>query len=114
MRGFIKIGVVSALAGTMLIAVSDASLGQNLTDADALTKTVDELYGAGKYAEAIPFAQRALAIREKALGPDHPDVAELLDNLGLLYTGQARYADAEPLYKRSLVITEKSIGSHSC
>ena len=29
----------------------------------------------GRYAEAEPLYKRALAIREKALGPDHPDVA---------------------------------------
>ena len=29
----------------------------------------------GRYAEAEPLYKRALAIQEKALGPDHPDVA---------------------------------------
>jgi hypothetical protein len=33
------------------------------------------------YADAIPLAQRALAIREKALGPDHPDVATAMMSL---------------------------------
>ena len=35
--------------------------------------------------------------REKALGPDHPDVARSLNNLAVLYYEQGRYADAEPL-----------------
>ncbi len=35
---------------------------------------------------------RALAIREKALGPEHPDVATSLNNLALLYDDQGRYA----------------------
>jgi C-terminal processing protease CtpA/Prc len=39
---------------------------------------------AGRYSEAIPLVQRALAMREKALGPDHPDVATLLNNLASL------------------------------
>jgi hypothetical protein len=30
---------------------------------------------------AIPLAQRSLAIREKALDPDHPDVAQSLNAL---------------------------------
>lgn len=39
----------------------------------------------GKYEEAEPLFERSLAIREKALGPDHPDVAESLNNwAGLL------------------------------
>ena len=47
---------------------------------------------------------------EKALGPDHPDVATSLNNLALLYDNQGRYADAEPLYKRSLAISRKALG----
>ena len=52
----------------------------------------------------------SLAIAEKALGPDHPDVATILHNLASLYHAQGRYADAEPLYKRSLAIMEKALG----
>jgi hypothetical protein len=35
--------------------------------------------------------KRSLAIYEKALGPDHPDVALGLNNLALLYKTQGRY-----------------------
>ena len=63
----------------------------------------------GRYAEAEPLYKRALAIREKALGPDHPDVAGL-NNLAELYDKQGRYAEAEPLYKRALAIDEKALG----
>ena len=58
----------------------------------------------GLYADAEPLYKRSLAIRDKALGPDHPDVADSINNLAELYRAQARYADAEPLYKRSLAI----------
>ena len=54
--------------------------------------------------------QARLAIGEKALGPDHPDVGIRLNNLAQLYHGQGRYAEAEPLYKRGLAITEKALG----
>ena len=64
----------------------------------------------GRYAEAEPLYKRALAIHEKALGPDHPDVATALNNLAELYRYQGRYAEAEPLYKRSLAIVEKALG----
>ena len=39
----------------------------------------------GQYAKAEPLYQRALGIREKALGPEHPDVARSLNNLAVLY-----------------------------
>ena len=51
-----------------------------------------------------------MAIKEKALGRDHPDVARSLNNLAGLYRDQGRYADAEPLYQRSLAIREKALG----
>ena len=46
----------------------------------------------GKYAKAEPLYQRALAIWEKALGPEHPDVATSLNNLAELYDTQGQYA----------------------
>jgi tetratricopeptide (TPR) repeat protein len=76
----------------------------------ALHKHAIELYNAGRYSDAEPLYKRALAIHEKALGPDHPDVATSLNNLAALYNSQGRYADAEPLLKRSLAIREKVLG----
>jgi len=49
----------------------------------------------GKYADAEPLYKRSLAIREKALGPEHPDVAASLNNLAELYRAQGKYAEAE-------------------
>ena len=64
----------------------------------------------GRYAEALPALQQSLALREKALGPEHPDVATDLNNLAALYHAQGAYAKAEPLYQRSLKIWEKALG----
>jgi tetratricopeptide (TPR) repeat protein len=42
------------------------------------------LYDAqGRYAEAEPLYRRAVAIAEKALGPDHPRVGTALNNLAM-------------------------------
>jgi tetratricopeptide (TPR) repeat protein len=94
----------------LLLALPSTGLSQSVKDAGALQRKANELYDAGKYAQALPLAQRALSIREKALGPNHPDVAGSLNSLALLYQDQGRYADAEPLYKRSLAIYEKAFG----
>ncbi len=64
----------------------------------------------GKYAEAEPLYRRSLEIKEKVLGPDHPDVAISLNNLAALYEKQGKYVEAEPLHKRSLEIREKALG----
>jgi len=59
------------------------------------------------------LAKKALAIREKLLDPEHPDVAESLNRLGVIYSGQGRYIEAERLYKRALAILEKALGSEN-
>ena len=64
----------------------------------------------GSYAEAEPLYRRSLAIKEKAFGPEHPDVALSLNNLALLYDAQGNYAEAELLYRRALTINEKTLG----
>jgi hypothetical protein len=46
-----------------------------------------------RYADAEPLYKRSLAINERALGPDHPDVALSLNNLAQLYQAQGRYAN---------------------
>jgi CHAT domain-containing protein/DNA-binding SARP family transcriptional activator len=79
-------------------------------EAAALNAKVLELYRAGKFTEAIPLARRALAMREKAAGPDRLDLATALNNLAELYRVQGNYAEAETLNKRSLAIREKAFG----
>ena len=48
--------------------------------------------------------KRSLAIREKALGPDHPDVALSLNNLAGLYRVTKREKEAEKLEQRAAKI----------
>ncbi len=81
-----------------------------LQEARKLHEESVRLRRAGKYEEARPLAERALEIREKALEPDHPDVAGSLNDLAILYRNKGDYAKAEPLYQRSLAIREKALG----
>jgi tetratricopeptide (TPR) repeat protein len=64
----------------------------------------------GNYPVAGTALAEALSIRERMLGPDHPDVATSLNNLAKLYNAQGRYADAEALYRRALAMREKALG----
>jgi tetratricopeptide (TPR) repeat protein len=58
-----------------------------------------ELYRVqGNYGAAEPLYQRALRIRETALGPDHPDVATSLNNLAALYRPRATMALPNPSF----------------
>jgi hypothetical protein len=52
--------------------------------------------GTGRYRQ-ITLAQRALAIREKALGPEHPETSPRSTIWAELYRASSAYAKAEPL-----------------
>jgi tetratricopeptide (TPR) repeat protein len=62
------------------------------------------------YGQARSLRERALAIREKALGAEHPSTATSLNNLALLLASQGDYEGARPLDERALAIREKVLG----
>ncbi|HEY0910612.1 MAG TPA: CHAT domain-containing tetratricopeptide repeat protein, partial [Bradyrhizobium sp.] len=54
--------------------------------------------------------QRALALEQKVLGQDHPNVAMALNDLAALYEAENKLGQAEELHQRSLRIREKLVG----
>lgn len=58
----------------------------------------------GRSKEALPLLQMALAQREARLGPDHPDVAAVLQELGDAYAGVGDAGTAEPILRRAVEI----------
>ncbi|MBI2354999.1 MAG: tetratricopeptide repeat protein [Deltaproteobacteria bacterium] len=79
------------------------------SELQTLNKEVISLYRQGRYDDAAVVAQKALQVAEQSLGPNHPDVAECLNNLAGMYKTQGQYAQAEPLFRRSLAIREKAL-----
>ena len=53
---------------------------------------------------------RALAIRERILGPDHPAVASSHNNLGIVLQSEARYALAADRYREAARIYARAAG----
>ena len=58
------------------------------------------------------LCKRALEIREKYFGNDHPDVGKQLNNLALLCLNQSKYNQVEEYYKRSIEIYIKYYGKY--
>jgi tetratricopeptide (TPR) repeat protein len=79
-------------------------------EARALNLMGLNLHAQGRYADAEPLYQRALALTERLLGPEHPHTAASLNNLAELYRSQGRYAEAEPLCQRALALRERVLG----
>jgi hypothetical protein len=61
----------------------------------------------GRYSEAELLYARALAIREKALGSEHPDLATSLENYAELLQATARTDEAERMEARAKAIRAK-------
>ena len=63
------------------------------------------------YSHPLGPYKRALKIREKALGPGHPETAASLADLAKLYRSMGSYAQALPLAQRALRIREQALGA---
>jgi Tfp pilus assembly protein PilF len=56
------------------------------------------------------YYERALAMREQVSGPEHPDTAGSLNNLGYLLRAQGDLAVAKLYYERALQIFRSRLG----
>ena len=54
--------------------------------------------------------ERSLAINEKMLGGEHPDIAASLNGLASLHHAQGEYSKAAQVLKRALQISAKVLG----
>ena len=63
----------------------------------------------GRYREAEPPFQQALAIREQRLGPTHPTTADSLDALGWLSWRQRKYQEVEGWYQQALDARQQTL-----
>jgi len=61
----------------------------------------------GKYSAAEPLYQRALAIDEKALGPDHDKTAAIAENLAETLRKLGRNSEAEVYEQQAARIRAK-------
>jgi len=52
----------------------------------------------------VPLFKRALAIREARLGPESPEVAEVLNDLGTDLAAKRQLDEAEAILRRTLAL----------
>lgn len=77
------------------------------TESTRLHGEVISLYAAGKFAEALPLASRAVELKEKELGPSHPQVGAALVNLAAVERNLGKSAESRKHYERAAEIFEK-------
>jgi tetratricopeptide (TPR) repeat protein len=81
-----------------------------LTTGVLLNQAGAYLWARAEFAQARQLLERALAIREAELGPDHCDVAASLDNLGTALADLGDLPAARTYHQRALVIFEAQLG----
>jgi tetratricopeptide (TPR) repeat protein len=93
-----------------LAAAGGMACADPLTKAGLLHNLGGLAHSRGDAQAGIPLAERGLALRLGALGPDHPDVARDNNALGALYHLAGRYRDADTAYRQALAVFENSFG----
>ena len=97
-----------SLALTLLVLFgSGTSTAYAVQGDDAALMQAAQLYAQGKYAEAEPLYGRALRIGEASLGPDHPIVATVAENLAAVLRQLGREDEARKLEERAAAIRKK-------
>jgi tetratricopeptide (TPR) repeat protein len=66
----------------------------------------------GAYEKAEPLYLKALKIREKVLGEEHPDTATSYNNLAVFYYGQGDFERAYEFMKKAVDVRSKVLPSN--
>jgi tetratricopeptide (TPR) repeat protein len=99
--------------GKTALALAKLPEGEAEVEASALFGIACVLGDQGRLEAALSHFERALAIREQALGSDHPKVAAVLDYIGLVQLGLGRPEEsALASSQRALAIREQALGPH--
>jgi tetratricopeptide (TPR) repeat protein len=92
------------------VALTQAGDRAGLLEAMHLTNLAAALMTEPAYAEAQVMHERALSLREHALGSSHPDVASSLSHLAILHEATGLYPKARALHERALTIRLQVLG----
>jgi esterase/lipase superfamily enzyme len=98
-------------AGDAAVKLTDEG-GDKQGAVELLRNLGDFAAQAGEDRPAAEYYQRALALQESLLGPDHPDLVPVLTALANLKLKDKRYSDAATLEQRILNIERRAYGEH--
>lgn len=83
-----------------------------MTETRELRSVVDaaeQAAAAGNHAAAEQLLREAALLQETSLGPHHPDLANTLNNLGVVCEITGKMADAEQFYRRAYAIATAAL-----
>ena len=110
----VKPGVATASPGSYAIRIVETRTARDddraIQEARALRVRYTQLIEQGKYDQAKPLVERALAISEGVRGAGDPFVWALLRALGSVASYVEDFPTAERLYQRALAAAETALG----
>ena len=83
---------------------------QLLSDAISLISQAGQLRSNFRYIDALSLLKSALIIFEKFYGDEHPDTAEVYQQMADIYQDLNKFSEALTLYNKALEIREKVLG----
>ncbi|CAF4364459.1 unnamed protein product, partial [Rotaria sordida] len=63
----------------------------------------------GDYSKALEFYEKAHKMKEKALPPNHPDLAISYGDIGQVYNNMGNYSKALSFLEKALSIQQKTL-----
>ena len=105
--------LVRWLAASWRFDEAEAALGTISSDEVALegTNAIAQAYGsAGRFDEAIPLYEKALADSARVRGDDHPDVLGARNNLAVAYRVMGRLSEAIALFEEVVADSVRVLG----
>lgn len=91
-------------------AADQAMAREDETGAQLCNELGYHLHSMGDYQVARPYYEKALEIRKKVLGDEHPDTAKSLNNLAMLCYDENDFEEAARLMRQALAIYRKVLG----
>jgi DUF2914 family protein/tetratricopeptide repeat protein len=81
----------------------------NVNDLRSIVQGVEQAEARGDHVSAERLLRHALALQEPSLGPNHPEVANILNNLAIVCELNGKLSDAEACYRRAYAIATSSL-----
>ena len=78
-------------------------------EARSIIENAEQAATAGDYAAAEDLLREAAALQEQTLGPNHPDLANTLNNLGIVCEMTDNPIDAEHYFRRAYAIATATL-----
>src|SRR5215510_10920162 len=78
-------------------------------EARSIIESAEQAAAAGNYVSAEHFLRAAAALQEQTLGPHHPDLANTLNNLGVVCEVTDDPIDAEHYFRRAYTIATATL-----